>query len=166
MSGPKDSAQSTAHHMMLRALAGCTLAFGLMQCATHAVANTLVFASTSDASSWQVSTQAGGLEGAFSSFSAANFAPAVTVSGRTTDGIDWISNNASGSNACCVGNGTFFIFRQTFNLTNAEAGSAVLTFQWAADDSGEGFAARGTWTPKFSVNSGSLVNGVWATGAT
>ena len=37
-----------------------------------------------------------------------------------------------------------------------------MSFQWAADDSGQGFAARGTWLPKFRLNGGALVNGDWS----
>ena len=113
-------------------------------------------------SAWQVSVApAGAPDGQFSSFSTASFQSAVAVTGRlTSGGTQWIANNASGTNACCVGNWTFFVFRQSFTLTAAEASTANLQFQWAADDSGEGFASRGGWLPKYSLNSGGLVNGV------
>lgn len=130
-------------------------------------ASAMSFSSTNDPSAWQVSVSQGGADGQESSFSTANFQAAVAVTGRlTSDGTQWISNNATGTNACCVGTWTFFVFRQSFTLTPAEAATASLQFQWAADDSGEGFASRGSWTPKYSLNGGSLVNGVWDTGYT
>lgn len=124
------------------------------------------FASTNDASAWQVSTSLSGTDGALSSFSTANFQSAVTVTGRVSDATNWLANNSSGTNSCCTGSWTFFVFRQTFSLTAVEAANGSLKFQWAADDSGEGFAQRGTWLPKYSLNGGSLVNGVWSSGST
>lgn len=124
------------------------------------------FESTSSAAAWQVATQVGGVDGAYASFPTTGFAPAVTVTGRQTEGISWIANVASGSNAVYVGTWTFFVFRQTFDLTGFDASTASLQFQWAADDSGEGFADRGSWRPKFSLNGGSLVDGNWPTGNT
>jgi hypothetical protein len=53
------------------------------------------------------------------------------------------------------------VFRQTFDLTGYDATTADLQFQWAADDSGQVFADRGSWKPKFSLNGGSLIDGVW-----
>ncbi len=124
-------------------------------------AATLTLASTSDSSQWQVATALTGVDGSVSSFPTSGFAPAVTISGRVTDGIDWISNRADGSNACCTGTWTFFVFRQTLDLSGYDPATANLQFQWAADDSGQGFAERGSWTPKFSLNGGPLVAGVW-----
>jgi hypothetical protein len=124
------------------------------------------FQSTSSVAAWQVATRVGGVDGAFSSFPTTGFAPAVTVTGRQTEGIDWIANVASGSNAVFVGTWTFFVFRQTFDLTGYDPSTASLQFQWAADDSGEGFASRGTWRPKYSLNGGSLISGNWPTGNT
>lgn len=121
------------------------------------------FYSTSDPSHWQVATNVGGTDGAFSSFPTTGFAPAVALPARP----GWIANNASGTNGPCPGcTYVFFVFRQTFDLTSFDATTADLKFQWAADDSGEGFAERGTWRPKFSVNGGSLVDGGWLTGNT
>lgn len=125
-----------------------------------------VFQSTSDPTAWEVATTVGGVDGAFTSFPTTGFAPAVAITGRSSEGVGWIANNASGSNACCVGNWTFFVFRQTFDLTGFDASTASLSFRWAADDSGEGFADRGSWRPKFRLNGGDLVAGQWATGAT
>ena len=124
------------------------------------------FASTNAASAWLVSTSLSGVDGALASFSTANFQSAVTLNGRVSDATNWIANNSTGTNSCCTGDWKFFVFRQTFSLTAAEAANGSLKFQWAADDSGEGFAQRGTWVPKYSLNGGSLINGVWATGAT
>lgn len=71
--------------------------------------------------------------------------------------LDWIANIPSCSNSTNGGIGgqqwTQFIFRQSFILTAAEAASLQLTFNWAADDSGEVNATRGKWTPKWSLNS-------------
>jgi hypothetical protein len=96
----------------------------------------------------------GGTDGAYSSFPSTGFTDAYAVSGRT----DWIANKASGSN----GTWTFFVFRQTFDLTGYDYLSTNLQFQWAADDSGEVAAARGSWKPKYRLNSGLLTDGVWA----
>ena len=71
--------------------------------------------------------------------------------------LDWIANITSCSNSTNGGIGgqqwTQFIFRQSFTLTAAEAASLQLTFNWAADDSGQVNATRGSWTPKWSLNS-------------
>lgn len=124
------------------------------------------FESTSSAAAWQVATRVGGLDGAYASFPTGGFAPAVTVTARQTEGVSWIANVASGSNAVDVGTWTFFVFRQTFDLKGFDPSTASLQFQWAADDSGEGFADRGSWRPKFSLNGGSLIDGNWPTGST
>lgn len=76
---------------------------------------------------------------------------ATPITGRT----NWIANNSTGSNGG-VGNWTLFTFQQTFSLVGYDPETAVLSFQWAADDSGENYANRGQWTPKFSLNSGTL----------
>jgi hypothetical protein len=129
-------------------------------------ADTLPFRSTSNVSSWQVATNIGGIDGEFASFPVAGFVPAVAVAGRESEGIGWIANNSTGTNGCCVGNWTFFVFRQTFDLSGYDPATVVLSFNWAADDSGEGFADRGTWTPKLRLNGGPLINGTWPTGST
>lgn len=120
------------------------------------------FHSTSDPAHWTVSTSMGGADGQLSSFSTSNFQNAVAIGWRP----GWIANNSTGTNACCVGNWTFFVFRQTFDLTGYDAGTAELKFQWAADDSGQGFADRGTWQPKYSLNGGALVTDAWPGGHT
>jgi PEP-CTERM motif len=116
-----------------------------------------VFYSTSDASYWNVSTVVGGVDGQYASFSTANFLPAVANTGH---GYGWIANNSTGTNGP-MGDWTFFVFRQTFDLTGYDPTTTDLQFQWAGDDSGQGFADRGTWTPKFSLNGGSLIDGSW-----
>jgi hypothetical protein len=119
------------------------------------------FYSTSDSSEWQVATNVGGTDGSFSSFPTTGFATATAVTGRFTGTTGWIANNSTGSNG---GNWTFFVFRETFDLTGYNSRTADLQFQWAADDSGQGFADRGTWIPKYSLNGGSLVAGAWPGG--
>jgi hypothetical protein len=104
-----------------------------------------VFFSTSDASEWQVATNVGGTDGSFSSFPTTGFVTATAVTGRFTGTTGWIANNSTGSNG---GVFTFFVFRETFDLTGYNPTTADLQFQWAADDSGQGFADRGTWVPK------------------
>lgn len=119
--------------------------------------------STSDASQWQVATNVGGTDGSFSSFPTTGFVTATAVTGRFTGTTGWIANNSTGTNGS-IGDWTFFVFRQTFDLTAAQAATADLQFQWAADDSGQGFAARGSWVPAYSLNGGSLIAGTWPGG--
>jgi hypothetical protein len=128
------------------------------------------FYSTSTANAdythWQVATNVGGADGSFSSFPTAGFVPATAISipGRSAD---WIANNSTGTNGGGVGVWTFFVFRQTFDLTGYDPTTANLQFRWAADDSGRGFAAQGSWTPKYvlnpvlPVNAASLIPGSW-----
>jgi hypothetical protein len=122
-----------------------------------------IFSSTSDASRWQVAVNVGGTDGSFSSFPTTGFVTATAVAGRFTGTTGWIANNSTGTNGP-IGDWTFFVFRQTFDLTGYNSTTADLKFQWAADDSGQGFADRGTWTPKYSLNGGSLVAGTWPGG--
>lgn len=112
--------------------------------------------SAANASHWQVSTRTGCCDGQQSSFSTSNFQAAAALPARP----GWIANTPSGNNSTW----TFFVFRQTFDLTGYDATSADLKFQWAADDSGEIFAFRGSWVPKYSLNGGSLVP--WGIGPT
>jgi len=127
---------------------------------TNSAADSLTLYSTSpaDASHWMVSTNVlgGAGDGQLSSFSTNNFQTAVARS----DGSGWIANIPSGTNGW-IGDWTFFVFRQTFDLTGYNLSTVNLQFQWAADDSGQGFAARGSWIPKYSLNAGVLVNGSW-----
>ena len=123
----------------------------------------LIFASTTDASQWQVATNVGGTDGSFSSFPTTGFVTATAVTGRVTGTTGWIANNSTGTNGF-IGDWTFFVFQQTFNLTGYNPATADLQFQWAADDSGQGFAARGTWVPAYSLNGGPIVHGTWVGG--
>ena len=154
----KNSLRSLTSHSVMG-----VLALGLATAASTGFAAT--FASTSDASAWTVSTNVlnGGGDGQFASFLAPGAAPATAVTAPGRAG--WIANNDQGTNGF-IGDWTFFTFQQSFTLTAAEAATFDLKFQWAADDSGEGFAARGTWTPKFSLNGGALVDGAWSGSAT
>lgn len=133
-------------------------------CATIGVTESLaapVFHSTSEASFWQVATNVlgGAGDGQFASFPTTGFTTATAISGRP----GWIANNSTGTNGW-MGDWTFFVFRQTFDLSGYDPATALLQFQWAADDSGEGYAYRGTWVPKFSLNNGSMVS--WGSGPT
>lgn len=120
-----------------------------------------LFSSTPDPTHWLVATNLHGTDGSFSSFPTSGFVAATALSARPP----WIANNSTGTNGS-VGDWTFFVFRQTFDLTGYNPATADLMFQWAADDSGQGFASRGTWTPKYSLNGGSLIPGVWSGGDT
>ena len=153
----KTTRRSLASHLALGALA-----MGLATAAStgHAAAT---FQSTSDASAWMVSTVVtdgtGNKDGQFTSFDASNPLQAV----ERSDAPGWIANVASGTNGS-IGDWTFFVFTQTVNLTAAEAASADLKFEWAADDSGQGILARGTWLPSYSLNGGARVDGSWPGG--
>jgi hypothetical protein len=119
----------------------------------QAVAAPVFYSTSAPTGNWFVSTTVNPSgDGLLSSFSTANFTQAVSV-GRD----DYIADNSTGTHGN-VGDWTFFVFRQTFDLTGYDAASANLKFQWAADDSGEGFAQRGTWIPKFSLNGGAFIN--------
>lgn len=126
-----------------------------------ASASTLEFASTSDVAAWTVAFTVSSVDNA--PFPTGPFVSAANVTGRFSNGVQWIANDADGSNGG-VGHWTQFVFRQSFDLTGFDPTSATLQFQWAADDSGEVFADRGHWVPKYSLNGGPLVP--WGTGAT
>jgi hypothetical protein len=115
------------------------------------------FYSTDTPSAWTVAVNIGGVDGQFSSFPTTGFNPAVAVL-PTIRPDNYIANNDHGTNGPYPGSTwVFFDFRQTFDLTGYNPATADLKFQWAADDSGEVWAARGAWTPKFSLNGGSLI---------
>ena len=126
------------------------LTWGITECFA-----TPTFYSTSDPlDHWFVSTNVDSHgDGLLSSFKTDDFIQAVAATNRA----DYIANNATGTNGS-IGTWTFFVFRQMFDLTGFDPTSANLQFQWAADDSGEGYAARGTWIPKFSLNGGNFIN--------
>lgn len=117
--------------------------------------------SAANASQWQVATYVSGgtCDGLFSCFPTTGFTTATAITSRS----GWIANNDSGTNGS-IGDWTFFTFTQTFDLSGYDSTTADLKFRWAADDSGEGFAARGTWVPKFSLNGGPLIP--WGSGPT
>lgn len=122
------------------------------------------FYSTSDAAQWSVSTNlslndATASEASLFKTDAADFSQAVAITGRFSEGVSWIANNATGTNGCCIGSWTQFVFRQTFDLTGYDATSANLQFRWGGDDTGQVFSSRGSWTPKFKLNGGSFVDG-------
>jgi hypothetical protein len=81
-----------------------------------------------------------------------------------SDNSGWLANVASGSNSDHTGDWTFFVFQQTFTLTAAEAATFDLKFTWEADDSGQGYADRGTWVPGYSLNGAPVTHGTWADG--
>jgi hypothetical protein len=89
--------------------------------------------------------------GQLTSFKTDNFIQAVAVTVRQNQ-PDYIANNNTGTTGG-MEQWAFFVFRQTFDLTGYDPATAVLTFQWAADDSGQG-GDRGTWVPKFKLNGG------------
>lgn len=131
------------------------LALALAGAATGASAAS--FASTSDTSAWTVSTLVNPHgDGQFASFNPSDPEAVAAVDGRP----GWISNTASGTNGS-IGDWTFFVFEQAFSLTAEEAATFDLKFTWAADDSGQGFASRGSWVPKYAVNGGPLRSSDW-----
>jgi hypothetical protein len=85
---------------------------------------------------------------------AGDFQQAVLAGWRSDGFITNFSNGYSNGINNNIGNYTFFVFRQTFDLTGYDPATAVISFQWCADDSGEGYADRGTWKPKFRLNGG------------
>jgi len=126
------------------------LSFGNIECSADPI-----FYSTSDPTDhWFVSATVNpNGDGQLSSFNSDNFIQAVSVTNRP----DYIANNTTGTNGS-IGDWTFFIFRQTFDLTGYDPASANLQFQWGADDSGQIFAARGSWIPRFSLNGGEFIS--------
>lgn len=136
------------------------LAFCLSLGTTEAFAAP-TFYSTTEPSQWLVATNLNQPDGLPSSFQTSTFTSAVLRDGTS----NWIANVASGTNSPGgVGYWTFFVFRQIVSLTGYDPTTANLQFEWAADDSGQVFAERGSWTPKFSLNGGSLINGIWSDG--
>ena len=106
-------------------------------------------------SAWTVSTKVSSIEGQASNFGINTFTQAVNLT--TAGRADWIADVSSGSHGG-IGNWTYFVFRQTFDLTGYDPASANLTIRWAADDSGQIVASRGSWIPAFKLNGGSFVN--------
>lgn len=118
-------------------------------------AGPLFFGTSDPAQHWFVSTNVDrNGDGSFASFKTDNFLQAVNTT-YDQSRLDWIADRPDGSHGG-VGNWTFFVFRQTFDLTGYKPGTANLTFRWAADDSGEIVADRGSWIPAFSLNGGAF----------
>jgi hypothetical protein len=158
--------RSKAWRKVLNAKACCALALVLTWGVTESFASPSFYDTTAaNASHWLVTADISGVDYAAipplptpSPFLTSGFKPAVALASRT----DWIHSNLSGS----TGTWTQFVFRQSLDLTGYDLSAASLSFQWAADDSGEGILSRGHWTPKYSVNGGSLINGSWPGGPT
>lgn len=68
---------------------------------------------------------------------------------RAEGPVTMLANTASGSNGG-IGNYTYFVFRQTVDLTGYDPSTAVLQFRWACDD----VPGAVGWTPAFSLNGG------------
>jgi hypothetical protein len=154
----KTSRRSFASHLAVGATA-----LALAAAASSSFAGALQ--STTNYGAWTVSTEFHGDrsgDGLLTSFNTdpANFTGAV----ERSDAPGWIANVATGSNGTDIGQWTFFVFQTTVDLTSQAELDAGLKFEWAADDSGQQFATRGAWTPKFSVNGGALIPGNWSDG--
>lgn len=152
--------RSKAWRKLLSAKACCALAFVLTSGATASFAAPTFYSTSTDPldisgklTHWEVATNVGGTDGAYASFptTGAGFFAAIPRSG----GSGWVANTSSGNNGCGTAGCTwvFFVFRQTFDLTGYDPATADLKFQWAADDSGQGYAARGNWRPQYALNS-------------
>jgi hypothetical protein len=105
---------------------------------------------------WYVSWNTTGLDGNYdSSFktASADFNQAVLANWRSDGFITNFSNGASDGISARIWNFTFFVFRQTFDLTGYDPATAVLSFKWTADDSGRG-GDQGNWLPRFTLNGG------------
>ena len=154
----KTTRRSLASHLALGALA-----MGLATAASSGMAAPTFYGTdpvSVSALAWQVDANTTGVDGT-AAFKSDDFVTATTVTalGRT----NWIANNADGSNGG-IGAWTYFTFQQTFDVTAAQITAGdVLTFEWAADDSGKGHDERGSWAPTFSLNGGAQVAGVWNT---
>lgn len=115
-----------------------------------------LFTSTNNPSAWTVSVNQSGVDTGNDSSrfltGASDFQSAVKIVGRA----DYIASNSSGTTGGYIGDYTQFVFRQTFDLTGYDPATVNLTFQWAADDTGQGFAERGSWLNRFTVNGGAF----------
>ncbi len=129
-----------------------------------------VFYATSSPTNWSVSTNvsnadvnATNTQALPSQFLLAATAFSTAVLREPLTSLSWIGNTVSGSNLTTpilFGNirWTQFVFRQTFDLTGYDPATAVLRFQWAADDSGNGVGSggwQGSWIPQFRLNGAS-----------
>jgi hypothetical protein len=130
-----------------------------------AYAATIPFQSTSSPEAWKMTINISNIDNNINSFLTTGFFDSTIISGRFAEEVSWIANNSTGTNAPGFA-WTQFVFRQQFDLTGYDPLTATLSFQWAADDSGEGFASRGAWIPKYRLNGGNLINGAWPTSNT
>lgn len=113
---------------------------------------------------WTVVAQHGGYNDGQSNFTGmlANLAnnPFGTAYHWTDDGgVPMIANTPTGNNGC-YGCFTYFIFRQTFDLTGYDPSTADLKFRWASDD----VPGAVGWTPQFALN-GVTLQGLGTSGA-
>jgi hypothetical protein len=131
---------------------------------------------------WQVATNRAGsadgpnvngdyasfpVNGNFSTAMACTNIPVAFFGGGSPVRPDWIANESDCSSGTNTQQWTHYIFKQSFLLDPLEAARLELKFQWAADDSGQVFAARGAWVPRWSLNSlaqADLVTGIWPRG--
>jgi hypothetical protein len=120
----------------------CFFALFSMSGATEGFADP-IFYSTSTPSAWTVSVN---VAESFDVALAGTFLPAVAVTGRP----DFIANNSAGTNTWWTA--TYFIFRQTVDLTGYDPTTAVLRFQWGCDDVPNAVP----FVPAFKLNSGSF----------
>lgn len=126
----------------LRRLSTSVLAVALMAVALPDTGSAQSFFSTGiDANAnglddhWLVSTGNG-------AFVTSGFGQASILPTRTP----WVANTTSGSNSFAP----WFTFRQNFDLTGFNPGTASLTFQWGCDD----VPGAVGFTPVFSLNGG------------
>lgn len=149
----KKRERSTARRTARSTMAFCASSVILSWGATESYASPSFFdTSAANASNWSVTANSsGGVDtSADTYFLTTGFSPAVAITTRP----GWIADNSTGTHGG-IGDWTYFVFRQSFDLTGYDATTASLTFQWAADDSGEIHDARGNWKPRFKLNGGS-----------
>ena len=134
----------------------CALSVVLSWGMTECFAGPTFFDTTNPAGHWYVSWNTTGVDGNYgTSFKTADadFNPAVLASWRSDGFITNFANGASNGISPGIGNWTFFVFRQTFDLTGYDPNTAVLSFQWCADDIPQyGNWMAGNWIPKFKLN--------------
>ncbi len=133
----KSRARMAAASALLLCALGVFLSWGVTECFAAPT-----FYSTSDPTGhWYVSWKATGIDGNYdSSFktASADFNQAVLANWRSDDFITNFSDGASDGISARIWNFTFFVFRQTFDLTGYDPATAILSFKWTADDSGHG----------------------------
>lgn len=145
---------------MVRAARPLAVAVGIALAASPALADP-IFASTTAAVGtvdpvWTVAAMHGGYNDGQARFDEilASVPFGDAWAWRVEGPVTMLANNASGSNGG-VGNYTYFVFRQTFDLTGYDAATADLEFRWASDD----VPGAVGWTPAFSLNGAALQAG-------